>query len=102
MTCVSWWHHVIHNTIRATLTSQENRIVSASQITHIAKILYYDIFNTGKGWKLSPHVGDTIRSLVHKRDKRHGPKLAIISNFDNRLEHILAGRTYIRLLILIM
>lgn len=91
MTCISWWHHVIHNTIRSTLTPQENRVIPASQITQIAKILYYDIYNTDKGWKLAPHVDELIPKLAHYRDKENGPQLAIISNFDNRLEHILSG-----------
>lgn len=53
--------------------------------------LYDKVFATGEGWIVKEDALYTLTKLAEWRNIGAGPKLAIISNFDERLHNILGG-----------
>jgi hypothetical protein len=62
----------------------------------ISTILYSDVFSTKEGWILKENTLYTLQKLQEWRDLGSGPKLGIVSNFDNRLQLILEGTDLIK------
>ena len=83
---------MIQTTYRGT---QDLNQVSSEELDtilpQIFDLLYSKIFNSSEGWVLKNDVEYTLDKLVQWRDIGAGPKIGIISNFDERLHNILAG-----------
>jgi hypothetical protein len=87
-----WWAQTIEITYRTTkhlsqVEPEEFPLVLPAAVQY----LYHDIFGTKKGWVLKENVVYTLQKLAEWRDQANGPKIGIVSNFDNRLPGLLAG-----------
>ena len=91
MTSKQWWHAVIRNTL---INTENNSLLSTEEIDslmpQIFDTLYTDVFSTSKGWVVKENVVYTLQKLREWRDIGNGPKIGVISNFDERLEGVLA------------
>jgi FMN phosphatase YigB (HAD superfamily) len=57
-------------------------------LPEVFNLLYDDVFGTKEGWIVKENVIYVLSKLKEWRDQGSGPKLGIISNFDERLVHI--------------
>jgi hypothetical protein len=97
LTSEEWWFEVVKNTYLN--TKDLNQIEHAelmALLPKISTILYSDVFSTTEGWILKENTLYTLQKLQEWRDLGSGPKLGIVSNFDNRLQLILEGTDLIK------
>lgn len=90
MTTREWWYQVVHNTYKG--TENLNQISDSEMETLLPKVfemLYKDVFSTKAGWLVKEDAIYTLNKLKDWRDIGAGPKIGVISNFDERLEIIL-------------
>lgn len=92
LTPEQWWYEVIKQTY---LTTERLVNIDPEEINQLMpavfQFLFYEIFNTKKGWSVKEDALYTLEKLRDWRDQGAGPKLGVISNFDNRLPAILEG-----------
>lgn len=90
MNSKEWWYQVISNTFKTTKNLGE---ISPKELDallpEVCETLYDEVFNSKEGWLVKEEVIYTLTKLAEWRDIGNGPKLGIISNFDDRLENIL-------------
>lgn len=96
MTAESWWLAVVKQTYQTTenlnqIEPDELEMLMPS----IFHMLYHDIFSTKTGWVVKEDVEYTLSKMKAWRDQGSGPRLGVISNFDNRLSNILVGKNHI-------
>jgi REG-2-like HAD superfamily hydrolase len=89
MTCSDWWFKVVEQTYSTTelMTLGPSELQSA--MTQASNLLYHDIFSTLQGWTVKEDVHYTLSKLREWRDQGSGPRIGVISNFDDRLVAIL-------------
>jgi len=82
---------VVKNTYATTkdLDSQLDAEELASVLPAVFEMLYVEVFSTRQGWTLKEDVAYTLTKLVEWRDQGAGPKIGVVSNFDDRLVAIL-------------
>lgn len=76
------------------LTTDLNQLVESeieSMLPEVFDILYKDIFGTAEGWSIKSNVKYLLKKLIEWRELGAGPKIGIVSNFDERLPKILKG-----------
>jgi len=90
MTARAWWGEVIHNTYKGTkfLTEIEPDELKAL-MPEVVDNLYDNVFGTKVGWIIKEDVEYTLRKLKEWRDIGNGPKIGLVSNFDDRLNNIM-------------
>jgi len=90
MTSRQWWDIVIEKTYRTTEYLTEIESDEWPQLLpELTELLYEKIFNSGEGWAVKEDVEFTLQKLRDWRDLGGGPRLGVIDNFDDRLDHIL-------------
>ena len=62
-----------------------------SLLPAVFKTLYDEVFGTSEGWTLKDDTLYTLEKLREWRDLGNGPRIGVISNFDDRLHDILRG-----------
>jgi len=90
MSSRDWWFEVISKTYKS--TQDLNTILPKEMdqlLPSVAKALYDNVFGAGEGWLLKEDALYTLEKLREWRDLGSGPKLAVVSNFDERLHDIL-------------
>jgi hypothetical protein len=92
MTSEKWWQEVVLNTYLYTegLNQLDEGEIRGLMPT-VFPLLYKEVFGTKTGWTVKEDVIYTLNKLIAWCDQGSGPKLAVISNFDDRLSNILAG-----------
>lgn len=92
LTSEEWWYRVIEQTY---LTTRDIGEVEAEEVRRLMpelfEILYSNVFNSKEGWILKEDVEYTLIKLAEWRDMGAGPKVGVLSNFDDRLHKILKG-----------
>jgi REG-2-like HAD superfamily hydrolase len=85
-----WWTEQIEDTLRNTegLVYVEPEEITAL-LPALAEFLYTDVFSTKEGWQVKEDVMYTLDKLRDWRDQGNGPKIGVVSNFDERLPSIL-------------
>ena len=85
-----WWYEVVRQTFYTTrdLVNLEKDEID-NLMPEVFELLYKEVFNTAAGWMLKDDVEYTLTKLRDWRDQGNGPKIGIVSNFDDRLPHIL-------------
>jgi hypothetical protein len=94
MTSKEWWYEVVKQTYKTTenlSAIEENEWESI--LPELFETIYSDVFATSKGWMVVDDVHYTLEKLRAWRDEGAGPKLGVISNFDERLKPILDGES---------
>lgn len=90
LTPEQWWFEVIQKTY---LGTQYMTAIDAEELDTLMPVLfdllYQDIFGTKRGWEMKEDAEYTLGKLKAWRDMGNGPKIGIISNFDERLHMIL-------------
>lgn len=90
MSTEDWWYQVIKQTY---LNTQYFSAVDENELDTLMPklfdLLYHDVFSTKAGWHVKEDVVYTLDKLRSWRDQGAGPKIGVISNFDNRLIKIL-------------
>ena len=90
MTSEAWWFEVIKKTYAGT---QHLSAIDEDELDQLMPalfdMLYNDVFSTNKGWEIKEDVEYTLDKLKEWRDMGSGPKIGVISNFDERLPRIL-------------
>jgi len=90
LTSEEWWYRVIEQTY---LTTRDIGEVEAEEVRRLMpelfEILYSNVFNSKEGWILKEDVEYTLIKLAEWRDMGAGPKVGVLSNFDDRLHKIL-------------
>lgn len=90
MTSKQWWYIVIRSTL---VNTENNSLLSPEEIDslmpQIFETLYSEVFSTTKGWVVKENVVYTLQKLKDWRDMGSGPKIGVISNFDERLQGVL-------------
>jgi hypothetical protein len=88
-----WWSVVIKQTYLTTegVSTQLSEQELNTLLPALTKTLYNDVFGSAAGWMLAEDAEYTLQKLAEWRDQGGGPKLAVISNFDERLNTILKG-----------
>eukprot|EP01038_Epipyxis_sp_PR26KG_P004677 gene4677-6571_t len=91
MSSREWWYAVVEKTYK---TTENLNQIDHSEIDELLpelfERLYDDVFGTREGWILKENVEYTLNKLTEWRDQGSGPKLGVLSNFDDRLPNILA------------
>ena len=92
MSSKEWWYKVIENTYLTTrdLTELEPDEIK-SLMPKLFEMLYTNVFGTKEGWIVKEDVEYTLTKLKEWRDLGSGPKIGVISNFDDRLHKIMSG-----------
>lgn len=92
MTSEEWWAQTIERTYRGTENLNQIEPNEFPEVLPQAtELLYRDIFGTKEGWVVKENVEYTLRKLAEWRDQGAGPKLAVVSNSDERLRNVLDG-----------
>lgn len=90
LTPEEWWYQVIKDTY---LNTTYLSVISPDELEElmpdIFDLLYSEIFSTEKGWDVKEDVEYTLNKLKEWRDLGSGPKIGVVSNFDERLPRIL-------------
>ena len=90
MTSEAWWFEVIKKTYAET---QYLSAIDGEELDQLMPalfdMLYNDVFSTKKGWDIKEDVEYALDKLKEWRDIGNGPKIGVISNFDERLPLIL-------------
>lgn len=90
MTTEAWWFEVISQTYKCTkdltdiLPEEMDQLLPA-----LSRRLYRDIFGSSEGWQLKEDTEYTLGKLKEWRDFGAGPRIGVVSNFDDRLVDIL-------------
>jgi len=91
MSSRDWWYRVVDDTYRS--TGELSNAIDASELIELIPgtfdLLFDEVFATKKGWLLKDDALYTLRKLKEWRDMGGGPKLGVISNFDERLTPLL-------------
>ena len=90
MSLRDWWYELIKQTYYTTrdLVNVEKEEIDSLMPT-LFDLLYNEVFNTAAGWMIKDDVDYTLSKLRDWRDQGGGPKIGVVSNFDNRLPNIL-------------
>lgn len=95
MTSKQWWFEVVRTTY---LTTKDLNQIEAQEMENLLpavfEILYTDVFGTKEGWVVKEDVVYTLQKLAEWRDQGSGPKIGVVSNFDDRLLRILQGTSW--------
>ena len=90
MTAEAWWFEVIKKTYAGT---QYLSVIDEEELDQLMPalfdLLYQDVFSTNKGWEVKEDVIYTLDKLKEWREIGNGPKIGVVSNFDERLPMIL-------------
>lgn len=89
MSSREWWYAVVRNTYLTTQDMTLDKEELESLLPEVFNFLYDDIFGTKEGWTVKENVEYVLKKLSEWRDQGAGPKLGVVSNFDERLSHIL-------------
>jgi REG-2-like HAD superfamily hydrolase len=90
MTSEDWWYDVIKNTYLKTPHMTQVAPEELDRLMpEIFDLLYNEVFGTQEGWIVKEDVHHTLKKLREWRDLGNGPKIGVISNFDDRLPQIL-------------
>jgi hypothetical protein len=93
MTAEQWWLETVRRTFKGTETL--SNCLDEKEVEKVLpsafNFLYNKVFNTKEGWVLKEDSLYTIVKLREWRDQGAGPKIGVISNYDSRLNNILAG-----------
>lgn len=93
LTCTEWWYETMLNTYMNTENLNPDIKDEMKDIfPEVFRMLYNDVYSTQEGWQAKEDIHYVLTKLAEWRDKNHGPKLGIISNFDDRLSTILEGQ----------
>jgi hypothetical protein len=93
MTAKDWWFQVVTATYKNTENLDQISVEELdAALPDIFEKLYADIFSSSDGWLLKENAEYTLQKLAEWRDLGGGPKIGIISNFDDRLHLILNGK----------
>ena len=92
LTAKDWWFEVVKQTYKSTesLDALDNEEMD-SILPRVFETLYSEVFATSQGWNVMDDAVYTLDKLRAWRDQGAGPKLGVISNFDDRLHDILKG-----------
>ena len=93
LTPEQWWHAVILTTYKT--TENQNQVEEdelEALMPDVMNIFYNEVFSTKIGWRVKEDVVYTLTKLKEWRDIGAGPKIGVVSNFDERLPSILKGR----------
>lgn len=92
MTSRQWWFEVVKRTY---LTTQDLNQIGPEEmerlLPEVFEMLYTEVFGTKEGWVVKEDVVYILQKLKAWREQGSGPKLGVVSNFDDRLPHILRG-----------
>ena len=92
ITTEEWWFEVVKQTYKTTPDLTQVESDEMDQILpDLAETLYKDIFSSSEGWNVKEDTFYMLDKLTKWRDQGAGPKIGIVSNFDSRLNKILAG-----------
>jgi len=92
LTTRQWWFEVVRNTYLGTeFLTEIDKDEMEQLLPKLFEALYDDVFSTKEGWSLKDDTVYTLRKLQEWRDQGNGPKLGVVSNFDERLPAILIG-----------
>lgn len=92
LTSKQWWFEVVRKTYATTkdLTQIEPEEME-KLLPAVFEMLYTEVFGSKEGWVVKEDVTYVLQKLVNWRDQGAGPKIGIVSNFDDRLPTILEG-----------
>ena len=91
MTSREWWTDVIRETyLNTKLLTEVDPDELEQLLPELVDALYSDVFGSKEGWVLKEDVIYTLEKLKDWRDMGNGPKIGVLSNFDDRLPVILA------------
>ena len=79
MTCTEWWHKFVFRVFNAA-----GYRGSKSQLQEVAQRLHDEFPKTPEFWQVLPGATTVLEQL-----KQNGTQLAVLSNFDDRLEDVL-------------
>ena len=100
MAAKDWWFQVFDQTYK---TTKDLTTIKGSEFDRmmpdISSILFNEIFGSKEGWSLKEDTLYTLEKLKEWRDIGSGPKVGIISNFDDRLHDILKGEPHSTLIL---
>jgi len=91
-----WWFEVVKRTYKT--TQDLNQIEPEEMdmlLPKVFDVLYDNVFGSKDGWVLKEDTTYTLEKLRDWRDIGAGPKLGVISNFDDRLHNILSGNLFL-------
>eukprot|EP01041_Mallomonas_annulata_P008090 gene8090-16601_t len=90
MTSKAWWFNVISQTYK---TTKDLNLIKdhefEAMLPDLVNTLYNNVFGTKEGWLLKEDTLYTLEKLRAWRDMGSGPKIGIVSNYDERLHYIL-------------
>ena len=89
MACVDWWEKVYYRAFEKVVGAENMRFIPTRRI---AKTMYYDMYTTGQNeggwWKIREGVREVLVRLRADLQTKN-LQLAVVSNFDDRLNGIL-------------
>lgn len=90
MTAREWWFEVVRQTYLSTesLTTLDREEIE-SLLPQVFEELYVNVFSSADGWSVSEDALYVLDKLRGWRDQGAGPRLGVLSNFDDRLPTIL-------------
>jgi REG-2-like HAD superfamily hydrolase len=92
MSSRDWWFEVVKQTYKGTANlNQIDEEELEAILPEVFDELYDTVFSTSEGWLVKENVEYTLSKLVAWRDQGGGPKVGVLSNFDERLDGILQG-----------
>lgn len=90
MTTQQWWFHVVCETYLTTILDFDlDQSLVFDKIDEIFDELFFEIMVGPEAYELMPDVGVVLNRLATWRDENNGPKLAVITNEDERVHVIL-------------
>lgn len=92
LTSKQWWYEVVSKTYKTTKDLNQIEPDELEKLLPaVFSMLYVDVFGTKEGWAVKEDVVYTLQKLAEWRDQGAGPKIGIVSNFDDRLPKIMDG-----------
>lgn len=92
MTSKQWWFEVVKKTYQTTKDLNQIEPDELEKLLPaVFDMLYNDVFGSKEGWVVKEDVVYTLQKLVEWREQGAGPKIGVVSNFDDRLPKILEG-----------
>lgn len=90
-----WWYELFLATYRSTENlSQVKDDELLALMPDLMNILFREVFSSKVGWKVKEDAVYTLQKLKDWKDYGAGPRIGVVTNYDDRMNGILKGNLF--------